>query len=82
MTARRKDLPFWPARLSEDMAADYLSIGKTTLRERVAKGVYPQPISDGGRKFYSLRQLSRFVDAQFGLTIYQPEGDESWADLR
>lgn len=61
------NLPDWPARLSEDLAAQYLSISPSTFRERVKSRAYPQPVYDGGRKFFSRRQLDSFVDAQFGL---------------
>lgn len=75
---RAAALPYWPARLSEDMAAAYLSISKTTFRERWQGGVYPRPVREGGRLFWSLRQLQRFVDAQFGLPADNDEEGRGW----
>ncbi|PZU59795.1 MAG: hypothetical protein DI547_04785 [Sphingobium sp.] len=87
MTAavRLDRMPFWPARMSEDLAALYLGVSKTTFRTRWVAKAYPQPIRDGRRLLWSLTQLNRFVDAQFNLTHASDGGDEvdeSWADLK
>ncbi len=74
-------LPNWPARLSEDMAAAYLGVSKTTFRERWKGRQYPQPVRDGSRVLWSRLQLDRFVEAQFGLSD-NDNGDDTWADLR
>ncbi len=67
-------MPNWPARLSEDLAADYLGVSKTTLRSGAAKGRYPAPIRDGGRVLYPKCLLDRFVEAQAGLVANDQEG--------
>lgn len=64
---RAKQMPDWPARMGEDMAALYLGVSQTTLRDGVAKFRYPRPIREGGRIFWAKRQLDEFVAAQFGL---------------
>jgi hypothetical protein len=74
-------IPYWPARLSEDMAAAYLSVSKTTFRGRCSARTYPQGVREGGRLFWSRVQLDRFVAAQFGVGD-NDDGDSSWDDLR
>lgn len=78
-------MPAWPARMDEVMAADYLGIGVSTLRTRVAARDYPQPVREGGRKFFSKAQLDRFIAAQFGLPLDDPAGGgasgNSWDDV-
>lgn len=66
-------LPNWPARLSEDQAAAYLVVSKTTFRAGYGSGRYPAPLREGRRLFWSRRQLDRFVDAQFGLAANDAE---------
>lgn len=77
-------MPDWPGRMGEDMAALFLGVSLTTFRERVKKRVYPQPVQEGGRYFWSRRQLDRYIDAQFNLA--QPSdndsGDSTWDDLK
>lgn len=76
-------MPDWPARMGEDLAALFVGVSQTMFREKVEKGIYPQPQWEGGRKFWSRRQLERFVDAQFGLPHQEgPAEDPTWADLR
>ena len=75
-------LPNWPTRLSEAAAAQYLSIGRTSFRDKVGSGLYPQPVTEGGRKFWSKKQLDNFVAGQFGLSQSHEIGDDSWADLK
>lgn len=74
-------LPNWPARLSEDLSAAFLDVGKTTFREGWQGGRYPKPIREGRRLFWSRVQLERFVETQFGLTS-DNDDDPSWGDLR
>jgi predicted DNA-binding transcriptional regulator AlpA len=78
-------MPDWPARMDDDMAADYLGIGVTTFRDRVKAGQYPQPVHEGGRKLWSRQQLDMFIAAQFGLPVdaSAPTGAtrNSWDDL-
>ena len=77
-------MPDWPARMDEAMAALYLGIGVTTLREDRAKAVrrYPAPVREGGRLLWSKRQLDLFVEAQFGIATASSEEDPTWADFR
>lgn len=77
-------MPDWPARMGEDLAALYVGVSLTTLRERVKEGRYPAPVREGGRIFWSRRQLDRYVDAQFGLELLSAgyDGDCSWDDLQ
>jgi hypothetical protein len=84
MTAQAKIelMPDWPARMGEDLASLYVGVSLTTFRDRVAKGLYPQPHREGVRKFWGRRQLDRFVDAQFGLADDGGSGDPTWDDLR
>lgn len=53
----RTSLPDWPRLMSEPLAAEYLSIGVTTLRERG-----PQPKRHGKRRLYDRRDLDRWAD--------------------
>lgn len=71
-------LPFWPARMGEEMAAAYLGISASTLRAGSANGRYPKPIRDGKRVLYAKVQLDRFVLAQFGIPADHEEG-RGWA---
>lgn len=75
---RRARMPAWPARMGEDMAADYLGVSLTTLRERVASRQYPQPVREGTRKFFSQRQLDKFIDAQFGVAADNDQEGAGW----
>lgn len=73
-------MPDWPARMGEDMAALYLGVSMTKFRERVRAHAYPQPAKEGGRLFWSRRQLDLYVDRQFG--IANDQGDTSWDDFK
>lgn len=75
-----KQIPNWPARLGEDLAASYLGVSKTTFRQRWQGRVYPQPIREGRRLLWSRQQLDSFVCAQFGTGAGDIE-DDTWADL-
>lgn len=55
---KRLSLPDWPRLMSVDLAADYVGIGSTKLRE---KG--PKPKRFGGRVLYDRQDLDRWVDA-------------------
>lgn len=54
-------LPDWPRLMSEPMAASYLGIGTTTLRE---SGIARKHI--GRRVVYDRRELDRYADALDG----------------
>lgn len=77
MTAQTKiALPNWPRLMSEPMAAAYLGIGKTTLRE-----TGPSPKHLGRRILYDRIDLDRWADALSGQplddTERQAEGDDA-----
>jgi hypothetical protein len=67
--------------MGEDMAALYLGVSMTKFRERVGARVYPQPAREGGRLFWSRRQLDLYVDRQFGIAS-NDQGDNSWDDFK
>jgi predicted DNA-binding transcriptional regulator AlpA len=77
-----RKMPHWPARLSEDLAATYLSTSKSTFRVKVANGEYPKPVREGGRIYWSRRQLDDHIANQFGHVRMSPMEDPTWADLR
>jgi predicted DNA-binding transcriptional regulator AlpA len=81
MASQRK-LPSWPARLSEDLAAAYLSTSKSTFRAKVANGEYPKSAREGGRIYWSRNQLDEHIARQFGHMQMSPMEDPTWADLR
>lgn len=66
----RQFLPDWPRLLGERLAADYLGIGATTLRDRG-----PEPKKIGSRTLWDRRDLDRWADALDG----QPLTDEEKA---
>lgn len=72
-------MPDWPARMGEDMAADYLGVGLTTFRDRVKERKYPQPVREGGRLLWSRRQLDLFIESQFGIATAKE--NDTWADV-
>ena len=76
-----RPLPYWPARLGEDMAAEYLGVSKTTFRERWHGRMYPQPVREGRRLLWARLQLDKFVEAQFGLLDAQNDDDPTWSDF-
>lgn len=53
----RISLPDWPRLMDEPQAAEYLSIGKTMLREHG-----PEPKRLGRRVLYDRRDLDRWAD--------------------
>lgn len=57
----RVALPDWPRLMSEPLAAEYLSIGVTTLRQRG-----PKPKRHGKRRLYDRRDLDRWADGLDG----------------
>lgn len=57
MGVERLILPGWPRLMSESMAASYLSIGTTMLREQG-----PAPKRRGKRRLYDRLDLDRWAD--------------------
>jgi hypothetical protein len=65
-------MPDWPARMDDDMAADYLGVSVSAFRDKVKARQYPQPICEGVKKLWSRVQLDRFIAAQFDLPVVDP----------
>jgi hypothetical protein len=58
---QRPALPDWPRLMSVDLAARYLGIGQTSLRDHG-----PQPKRLGARVLYDRKDLDRWADALDG----------------
>ena len=82
--AKAPQIMGWPARMSEEIAAAYLSVGTSTFRARVAEGKYPQCIRDGRRIFWARCELDELIARQFGFasTRQTDTRDQSWDDLK
>jgi Fe-S cluster biosynthesis and repair protein YggX len=65
---RIADLPDWPRLMGADMAAAYVSLSATTLRE---KG--PAPKQLGKRRLYDRIDLDRWADRIGGQPLTVPE---------
>ena len=72
---RRPVLPDWPRLMAAPLAAAYLGVGATTLREQG-----PQPKRLGARVLYDRRDLDRWADALDGQPLdparRSAEGDD------
>jgi hypothetical protein len=75
----RPTLPDWPRLMGEDMAAAYVSLSATTLRE---KG--PAPARLGKRKLYDRHDLDRWADRLAGqpLTAQEMQQEASEVERR
>lgn len=75
----RSVLPEWPRLMSEDLAAAYLSIGKTMLREQG-----PEPQRIGHRVVWDRKALDRWADVLSGqpLTAEEAEAEQSEVERR
>jgi hypothetical protein len=75
----RFELPNWPRLMSEPLAAAYLSISPSTLREHG-----PAPKRRGRRVLYDLRDLDRWADAlgEQPLTDGQREAEAAEVERR
>lgn len=69
-------LPFWPRRLSADLAAAYLGISRSTFLLGVDDGTWPEPIRDGRRTLWDRLALDRIVDGQSGITDLPAAGPD------
>lgn len=76
-------LPDWPARMTADIAAVYMSVSENTFRTRFGE----LGVREGSNVFWARAQLDRLIAKQF--SIKQPraqarseDGDSSWDDLR
>lgn len=71
----RSTLPAWPRLMGEDMAADYLSIGRTMLRERG-----PEPKRVGRRVLYDRNDLDRWADCLAGQPLDESQEEAEAAE--
>lgn len=69
-------LPDWPRLMNERLAAAYLSIGTTQLRD---KG--PQAKKIGGRTVWDRVDLDRFADALAGQPLDEREAESHARDV-
>ena len=81
LAMHRSDLPDWPRLMSEPMAARYVSVSATTLRE-----LGPEPKRLGRRVLYDRRDLDRWADAlgsaeQPAQPLDQPEREAEGDDI-
>jgi hypothetical protein len=75
----RAALPDWPRLMGEDMAAAYVSLSATTLRERG-----PEPRRLGKRRLYDRNDLDRWADRLGGqpLTVQEQVAEASEVERR
>ena len=71
-----RDLPNWPRLMHEKLAAEYLSIGTTMLRERG-----PEPKRWGKRRLYDRIDLDRWADRLGGQPLTVPEQQAEARDV-
>jgi hypothetical protein len=64
----RAALPDWPRLMGEDLAASYVSLSATTLREHG-----PAPKRFGKRRLYDRHDLDRWADRIGGQPLTMPE---------
>ncbi|USU13435.1 helix-turn-helix domain-containing protein [Sphingomonadaceae bacterium OTU29THOMA1] len=50
--------------MSRSDAAAYLGLSTKTLAERQRKGLQPASVKVGGRRFYFLQELDRFIGSE------------------
>jgi hypothetical protein len=72
----RAALPDWPRLMDVELAASYLGIGATTLRESG-----PEPKRLGRRVLYDRLDLDRWADALGGQPLDAGEREAEGADL-
>lgn len=60
------ELPYWPRRLSRDLAAAYVGVSPGKFDAGVIDGTWPQAIEDGGRRLWDRLMLDAAVDRQSG----------------
>ncbi|WP_112383586.1 hypothetical protein [Sphingomonas carotinifaciens] len=74
-------LPDWPARMTADIAAVYMSVSKSTFLTRFGD----LGVREGSNVFWARPQLDRIIAKQF--SIKQPHAqardeDNTWDDFR
>lgn len=72
----RADLPDWPRLMGEPLAASYLSIGVTKLREEG-----PAPKRFGARRLYDRRDLDRWADRLADQPLDEAEEQEEAREI-
>jgi hypothetical protein len=72
----RPTLPNWPRLMGEDMAAAYVSLSATTLRERG-----PEPRRLGKRRLYDRNDLDRWADRLGGQPLIAVEQRQEAAEV-
>lgn len=72
----RQMLPDWPRLMGEGMAAAYLSIGTTTLREHG-----PAPKRYGRRVLYDRHDLDRWADRMDEQPLDERQREEESAEI-
>jgi hypothetical protein len=72
----RAELPDWPRLMGEELAAAYVSLSATTLRERG-----PEPRRLGKRRLYDRNDLDRWADRLGGQPLTVPEQHREAADV-
>lgn len=75
-SAARSVLPDWPRLMDEPQAAEYLSIGKTMLREHG-----PSPKKLGRRVLYDRHDLDRWADRLGDQPLDEREEQEEAAEI-
>ena len=75
-TPSREALPDWPRLMPDRLAARYLGIGTTSLREHG-----PQPKRLGGRVLWDRKDLDRWADALGGQPLDVPARAAEGADI-
>jgi excisionase family DNA binding protein len=75
-------LPNWPRLLSEEVAAAYLSVSKSTFRRWVEAGKFPAPIREGRRVLWDRHLIDQILNIRIGfLPAANDEADTSWHDF-
>lgn len=74
--AARADMPGWPRLMDEPLAARYLSIGVTNLRENG-----PAPKRHGRRRLYDRNDLDRWADRLDGQPLDAKAQQEEAAEV-
>lgn len=72
----RSALPDWPRLMDVELAAAYLGIGASTLRERG-----PAARHVGRRALYDRKDLDRWADALAGQPLDEPERAAEGGDI-
>jgi len=73
---RRVEVHAWPRLLSVDLAARYLSLSTTTLRE-----TGPTPKRHGRRVLYDIKDLDRWADSLDGQPLDVAAEEEEAAEV-